>query len=311
MNNSLYQELLKLCNECEFTKNMAYIEYAICLLDNLKVIFPYNYDIDQLYQKLSDISSMEMHEKHLEQVLMYRDNFIRDNKGFFDTMLPYVRNKKLNNPVFHSLEFDYFKKLLYGFLGSVSPRLLFFYKKIEKDGKIFVRSPSSKEKIFGYNSSESNGFVVPLNYCIYINKCSSILDLCVLVHEIAHAYYYYCNNYQVNELINPLHEIKEEIPARLLERLLIDYLAENGLTMYAYLLDLNYQDNIIKNIRNADLFNRYKYSIANFIAYELSPLINNGVTLEEFNNAIYENDYRIIIADTIREYDKKLSKIRA
>ncbi len=164
--------------------------------------------------------------------------------------------------------------VLESFLYSVSSEIFDFYQELRKSGRIVILNKGNSNGYTGYASVDNS------DSFICINKFETFEDLKVLVHELGHAYYSYCNGITLEDTKDLSLMIKSEIPAIWLEMLFHVYLR-------------NYHNIKIKKRRIKSFEDFMNY----FGLYATSYLRigNQDRNLEDMFKYIYETDYHDLI----------------
>lgn len=305
--SSLYQKSLN-------TDDLSLKYFTNGFISDLKCMFPNDINIDKIYQHMQLYYSSFLVEFQQIQMQMFNENenFLQNNRSFFEKMLPKL-NVQYQNIYFSYIDYDTLVSLLFSFLKSVSIHLYNFYTKMLRDGRILIRRKNKTDNILSIQCNEENGFFSFISqddgcYYIYINKFNNIKDLSILIHELGHAYYSYLNNYSITTCKKPDVVIKEEIPARTMELLFINFLLDNNYLGFANILQRTFDNNMIYDRVNLGTLDSYKYSFADFVSHEFANLINHKISLEDFDNGIFNSSYIDIMLDTRKKYEKSYQK---
>ena len=156
----------------------------------------------------------------------------------------------------------------------MSSEILTFYKELKQSGRLIILNRGKSDGYTGYASvTNSDNFIC-------INKLETFADLQVLVHEIGHAYYNYCNHLTLEDNNNLSLKIKSEVPAMWLEMLFNVYLRSYK--------NQKIKKNKVHNFN--DLMIMYGLYATSFL-----QMGNQDRKIEDMYKFIYETDYRQLI----------------
>ena len=287
MNSRIKKEIKKLIESFDKTEDFYEKGYILTLIDYINNVVPNDKDIELMKKLIHDKV-----EKVKKQFLFY-SNIRRDEIGsymiksssFFNEHIETVEKKETNNHCeLASLSYENISYLISDFLDSIDSNMYKFYDKMCKEGRILY-SIENNTALTSLNNSET---------VIFVEKLENLEDVMVLLHELAHAYYMYINNYLVRDRESLPMEIKDEIPAKIMEREFIKYLKNNGVIEASMKLE-NLFDAIMYECDNRRYnFENLKYLIASNIALSVD---NKDINLTEYYKYIYETDIYTIVKE--------------
>lgn len=213
-----------------------------------------------------------------------KDEFLSDNSELINSIPPFIYFYDSNlDKKKHSQEG--LISFLESFLYSVSSDLLNFYKEMKNTCRIVILNKGKSNGYTGFSSIDNS------ECFICINKFETFDDLKVLIHEIGHAYYNYCNNITIKDTKCLDLTIKSEIPAMWLEMLFHIY----SRRYYSAKI----KKKRIKNFN--DFMNYYGLYATSFL-----QMGSQDEKIEDMYKCIYETDYSDLI-NPIRN-NKSLTK---
>ena len=312
MSHELLDDVYILYQKCRKTKDLNLLRHAIGTIGDLLNLFPKKKELLLLYLRVCILHKFISY-KHNEHQRDIYDEFLRENDSFLLTIPSYSVRKQI-------ITFQKFDNLLLAqiiddFFMNLSSDLTLTFEQAKNERRILIRKPTIKGDLCRCHYKQETGFcnnIVNQKYFTYVNQFNTLSDACILVHEIGHYYYGLLNNQKEDDYYNPEMIIKREIPSRMMELLLIDYLKRIGYQDEAMKLQAKYNEHMIYHFydNSYDTFICYTYLLGSYISTEYADLlINKQVSLEEFFQGIYETDYKDILQNTKeREYQKKLNR---
>ena len=265
------KELRKLYDAFKETDDIYIKGYIWTVFSNFSIYYKNNYEIKKMFDEIS------MACQYLRKKIKYYDLLEKQSKNEFINANIELINNIPNYFYLFNTKFDKKKHskeglnhILESFLNSISFDLLKFYKNIEQEGRIIVLNKRNSDGYTGFSS------INDCNNYICINKYETMDDVKVLVHEIGHAYYNYCNNITIDELNKLDLNIKSEVPAILLENLFHIYCRGYNVVKKEKIKIKNYNDLLY-------LYGMYTVS---FLQMGMSE-----IKIEEVYKSIYNIDY--------------------
>ena len=280
------QELLNKLYELFKETNDTYVKgYIWTVFSNFSVYYKNNDEIQKMFNDISRACQVILKE------IKINDSFMKDEKNEFVynnqiliKMIPNylsVIENEMDKNRHSSEELEYFLKL---FLHKIRDNLLMFYEEMKSEGRIVILDNKKNDGYTGFTSiTDSKNFIC-------INKLETYDDVKVLIHEIGHAYYNYCNNIKLIDIQNLDLKIKSEIPSILLERLFSIY--------YSKYFKVNKYVNIEKlkiNSFNDLMYSYGKYISSLFIENINSKIIDKEIKIEDIYQEIYNTNYQELI----------------
>lgn len=303
------KDLERLYDLLKRSKSINFRCNSVIFLSYLKEMYPSNKHIMKLNRRIKFQSIMHIGKiiGNTTSLLIDNKKFVKENKGF-NTLIPnsglsYCNINKLVIP------FDELYQILLSFSKSLDNDFYLFVKKLIDDKKILIRIKTNK-KMFGLDSDISTGMGYNLSienglYFIYLNRFNSISDLLVLVHEIGHLYYCYINKINSFDKKTRNDDIKEEIPSRIMERLLVNYLY-NYNNSYAIITEKELNNNIIRDETKNNKYTKMKYTLGDFASYIFKDYINKEISLDNFMRYIYSSCYHEILDNANKGFNKRM-----
>jgi len=298
MKEVVKKELRELCDS--FDKASIYeIGCIFDLFDYLNNAVPKDYDISRMYQDVSMVFSILENQYNAYFRLRKNkiDSFMKKNQQFFNYSIEkHQARKRYPEGRLSILSFTEVVDIIEDFLKSISLDLWQFYLKMVEEGRIII----------SFNNAVAHTSLNNSNTIIFIESLQNLNDIMIFIHELAHAYYAYFNDTRARESDNILVELKEEIPAKVLEMKFIKYLENNDYKESTILENVfnKYMDECNKKRNN---FEYLKYLIAANIAHNIK---NIDIDLNSYYKYLYEKDiFRIVngISNEVRlgEVSKK------
>ena len=297
MKEGLKKELRELYHSFDKTNNFYEKGYIISFFDYLKNVFPNDLDIIKMNRDL--IYKMNLYSDYFTKYSEFRgkkiDKFVKKKTVFFDRRITKDNKEfKLINGTLIPLGKDNIAYLIETFLGSIDKDLLEFYRKINSEGRITF----SPENITAFTSLSNS------NTMIFIEKLENLKDIMILMHEIGHAYYFYINNMKISERENVLSELKDEIPAKVLEIKFVKFLQNNGVFEQGLVLESLFDEIIEECNKKRDNYDNLKYLIASSIAKSVK---DKEFDLAKYYKHIYKSDAYNLVNEIVD--DRKLGRV--
>ena len=291
MNNIIKKEIQELYNSFDKTNNFYEKGYILTFLDYLNSILD-----DKEIKDMRDMINIKMfscRDSYLH-FLISRSNsiseFVKRNKEFFNEKIIVSKEQKFPYEYLSSLNDESISSVIDEFLKTFDFRIYKFYRRMVDEGRIIC-------------SNDNNIAITSLNHSktiIFIKDLNDLHDIMILLHELAHAYYIYINKLKVIERCDITKEIKDEIPAKIMEIKFIKFISNIN----------NYSSMVLKNTFNEilyecdskrDNYENIKYLIASFIAQKLE---DDDLNITNYYKYLHQNDiYKII-----NEIDNKKEK---
>ena len=142
---------------------------------------------------------------------------------------------------------------------------------------------------------------------IFIENFSNLKDIMIFLHELGHAYYIYINNSRVIDRDDIISELKDEIPAKIMEVEFIKFLKDRGFNKQALILEDFLYSIIYKCNKSRNDYESMKYLIASDIALSFK---DEDINLVKYYKHVYEYYlfYLIIEKNNKKEIGKALKK---
>ena len=287
MNSLIKKEIKNLIESFDKTEDFYEKGYILTLIDYLSEVVPNDKDIlsmkEVIHSKVNLIS---------KELLLYstirRDeigSYMIKSSSFFNEHIESIEKKETyNQQKLVSLSHENISYLISDFLASIDSNIYKFYDRMCQEGRILY-SIENNTALTSLDNSET---------VIFVEKLENLEDVMVLLHELAHAYYMYINNYLVKDRESLPMEIKDEIPAKIMEQEFIKYLRNNGVIEASLVLE-DLFDAIMYECDNRRYnFENLKYLIASNIALSVR---DKDINLTEYYKYIYETDIYTIIKE--------------
>ena len=231
------------------------------------------------------INDKKMHEKEINK-------FMKENKKFFRNNIPkpYEIEKPIHNDL-PSRKYDYLVSILESFLKTQSQYFYNFYKKMIQEERI----------IMGKNSQVSFSSINTSKTFIFLEKFENLYDVMILVHELAHAYYYEINGERLIDRAIISNEIKDEIPSRMVELNFIRYGGTINLFKTYKSLKKEYDYLIYNYDQYRSNYEMMQYVIGSYLAYQLE----NRYQIEDYFHHVYQEDFRNLILEARNKLEKE------
>lgn len=287
MNQIIKNEIKELFLSFDKTNNFYEKEYTDTLLERLSRVF----DDDLEIKKMHEIISEKMNMLSFENICysLYRkqriDQYVEINKDFFyeNIIAPDTFNKMSAKSIV-PLSDENIAYILETFFMSVSEDIYLFYKQIMDEGRI-INGFSNEIAFTSLNNS---------NTIIFVKGLRDLMDMLVLVHEIGHAYYFNLNGVKVGERDNIEFELKEEIPAKIMEMKFINFLNQNGVYEPSTALENLFDYIYYRYGKNENKFEGLKYVIASDIA----KTVSNNIDIDEYYKHIYDASIHKLVLES-------------
>ena len=288
MNQIIKNELRELYTSFDMTNNFYEKEYMVSFFDYLKAVFN---DDKEIIEMSDDINKKMMNLRRDSIFFLIArkrkiDEYVENNQDFFyeNIIAPDSFEKIMSDCIF-PLRDDNITYILEEFFKNMGKGIYDYYKKINDEGRVFL-GISNETAYTSLNNS---------NTIIFVKSLEDLLDMMVLIHEIGHAYYFYLNNTKIRERNNIENEIKEEIPAKIMEIKFINFLKDNALYEQSIVLKNLFDYVFYEYGRSENKFDALKYTIASDIA-ETS---GNDVDIDNYFKHIYSTDiYKLVLENT-------------
>ena len=286
MTNKLKREIQNLYYSYDSTNVLFEKGYLWSIFSYLSDLFPNDLDIQKMFCdiakkaiKIEKLISVE--DKKMNREIKY---FMKDNKHFFRDIIPDIKGYyKGDINTFSDENNEYLTMILESFLQSVSMSFFRFYKKIVNEERI-IKADDNQVAFSSLYSADT---------FVFIENFKSIFDVMVLVHELAHSYYYFLNNEILNERQNIENNIKEEIPSRMIELMFINYIKKMNLNDTYLKLKKEYENELYYYNENRSEIKNIKYLIGSYMAYQLY----NKYSIEDYFYHVYESNYQDLLLE--------------
>ena len=123
--------------------------------------------------------------------------------------------------------------------------------------------------LYGTNNNTMFTSLYNSNTIIFIEELNNFRDIMIFVHELAHAYYFNINNSRLVERNDISVELKDEIPAKIMEIKFINYLYNNGSINEGTILEDFFVSIMMECDKKRNGFDYLKYLVASYIAFKL------------------------------------------
>ena len=287
MNLLIKKEIKKLIESFDKTEDFYEKGYILTLIDYINNVVPYDKDIKLMKESIHNKVDI------VKKQFLFYSNIRRDEIGsymiksssFFDEYIEAVEKKETSNyQKLATLSYENISYIISDFLDSIDSNMYKFYDKMCKEGRILY-SIENNTALTSLNNSET---------IVLVKKLENLEDVLVLLHELAHAYYMYINNFLVKDRESLPMEIKDEIPAKIMEREFIKYLKNNGVIEPSMILEDLFNVIMYECDNKRYNFENLKYLIASNIA---SSVQDKEINLTEYYKYIYETDIYTIIKE--------------
>lgn len=291
MNEIIKNEIRILYASFDTTNNLYEKGYIMALLDYLQRVMPNDKEIIYMQNDINNkISSLGYEyvtflllRNQRMQKLMY------ENKDFFDNNVRWFLNKeKYPYEYLAPLKQEDISYIIEEFLKSIDVNLLYFYQEMVKEGRIIYSDSNNIANTSLYNSKT----------IILVEGLRNLRDIMVFLHELGHTYYIYLNNSLIRERDDITVEMKDEIPAKIMEAKFIKFLKDKGLKKQVLILEDFLYSIIYECHKKRDNYENMKYLIASDIALKLKDV---NINLTKYYKYIYESD----LFELIKENNSK------
>ena len=270
--------------EIEYIK--ALFEYLIDVYEDDEEIFDMNKKLDEelIYSKKERLFFLISREEDIKK-------YIDDNIGFiYENIITPNEFKKIPSTSVLPLREDNFSYILKAFFLSLNEDIFNFYEQYNSEERI----------LYGLTNETTFTSLDNSNTIIFIKELSDLIDMMVLVHELAHAYYFKLNNINIKNRGKIDIEIKEEIPAKILEIKFIEFLRISGLYE---------QSNVLENAFDYVYFeyskSKYEYeSLKYIIASDIAKTMGKDVDINEFFKHVYETNIQSLLLENSEKKEK-------
>ncbi len=293
MENIVLDELKSLCDNVDKTENMYERGQILTSIDYLCYTLKDNAMINEMYEEVHKKASF-LSFNFVGYILAKQaeiDEFMDTNNKFFDANVARCfKNHEYDLKKMVPLTKENVSYILETFLKRVDVNLFSFYQKMCSEGRI-IYGPVNQTFFTTLDTS---------NTVISVNELRDLKDIMVFVHELGHAYYFYINNQRMIDRDTIGIEIKEEIPARILERKFVDFMFQNGVIEQAGILNDIFDHVGYSHDHSRETFDSIKYVIATDMACNVDEKEN----ITKLFKHIYEAD----IFELIKENKNKRGK---
>lgn len=288
MNEIIKNEIRELYSSFDDSNSFYEKEYIMALFEYLKALFNEDHEIREMSKNINK-KILSLRKESILYLLSREERikkYVEENKDFFnENIIPPDTFRKVSDNSIFPLRDDNITYILDEFFKSIGEPVHNFYKKINDENRV----------ILGISNEISYTSINNSNAIIFIKNLSDLLDMMVLVHEIGHAYYFNINNCKISERDNIENEIKEEIPAKIMEMKFIHFLRKNGVYEQSIVLENAFDYVFYEYGRISDKFEGLKYIIASDIA----KTIGRDVDINEYYQHIYGTDiYNLVLENS-------------
>ncbi len=280
MNRIIKNEVKKLCDSFDKTNNYYEKGYILTFIDYLNSIMPDDKDISKMKEEIH--AKVNLISNDFLMFLLSRknviNNFVNSNSNIFSELIPSTPKtieKDFNE--MNTLSKEDISLIIGYFLGNLDERLFQFYNKMCEEGRIISSNTNNIALTSLYNS----------NTIIFIKNLETIEDIMVLMHELAHAYYIFINHYKIIDRSSIDFEIKDEIPAKVMEMKFIKFLEENKVYEASSILNSFFLNMMSECDNKRDNYENLKYLIASDIALKLR---DNRLDITKLYKYLYKNN---------------------
>ena len=294
MSDIIREEIKKIYESFDTTGFFYEKGYVLTFFEYLNKIFPNDLDIIEMCNSIR-LKMFLIREDYLSYLSSRRDDisrFMKNNSSFFDENIPKMEDKPVNIERNETpLSNENISYIIETFLKRTNKKMLEFYKKMKSEGRFFY----CEENCIATTSLHEP------NTIILVNDLKTMEDILIFLHEFAHAYYIYLNNYLVINRSGLLSEIKNEIPAKIIEIKFIKFLEDYKLVEQSKELENFFNSIMYECDNNRDDFDKLKTLIGSNIALYLK---DKKIDIDKCFRSIYKND----IYDIIKECNNKKNK---
>lgn len=287
MNSLIKKEIKNLIESFDKTEDFYEKGYILTLIDYLSKVVPNDKDILSMREVIHSKANLISKELLLYSTIRRDEigSYMIKSSSFFNEHIESIEKKETyNQQKLVSLSHENISYLISDFLDGIDSNIYKFYDKMCQEGRILY-SIENNTALTSLDNSET---------VIFVEKLENLEDVMVLLHELAHAYYMYINNYLVKDRESLPMEIKDEIPAKIMEQAFIKYLRNNGVIEASLILE-DLFDAIMYECDNRRYnFENLKYLIASNIALSVQ---DKDINLTEYYKYIYETDIYTIIKE--------------
>lgn len=290
MKEVLKNELRELFDSFDNTESVYEKGYIASVFDYLADTEK-NYDIVQMNQEIAFKLCFFDNEynKYLSLRKKRINSFMKNNRIFFNYNIEKQQERKAYPEEYlKPLSGDTITNIIESFLKNIDSDLWNFYLKMVNEGRI----------LNGFNNITLSTSLTKPNSIILIEKLQDLNDIMIFIHELGHAYYSYINNSKITDNSDISNELKDEIPAKVLEIKFIEYIQNN----------VNYEDSFVLRNRfdtytsecdeKRGNFEYLKYLIAANLAYNIKDLDFN---LTDYYKHLYESSIFDIVSEMNNE----------
>ncbi len=286
MGDKLRREVIQLYYSFDNTDDLYEKGFIWSIFSYFSDLYPNEEDVQQMFRNISR-KSIQIEKEMLSDEKKFsrqEKSFMRENKRFFHKYIPYIKeNYKDEMTNFSVKERGYLKMLMETFLQNLSLDFYYFYKKMVNEERLIL---ANENQVAFSSLDKSDTF-------IFYKKFDNVFDVMVLVHELAHSYYYYLNNEKLIDRKDLNKSIKEEIPSRMVELLFINYLNSINLMEFSIKLKNEYDNDLSYYNTNRNSIVNIKYLIGTYLAYQFCE----KYTIEEYFRYVCENDFQNLLME--------------
>lgn len=297
MNEIIKGEIKNLCDS--FDKTNYYYEkgYILTTIDYLNNIMPNDIDIKNMRDAVR-IKMCLISNNFIKFMTSRQDKinfYMKKNGVYFNGTIPkFQKRKEYPYKYLAPLSEENISYIIEEFLKDIDEDMYAFYQKIIDEGRVLYSNDNNTALTTLYNS----------NSIVFVESLKDLKDIMIFLHELGHAYYMYINNYRIIERADFIKELKDEIPAKIMEVKFIKYLEENGVYEQSLILQ-NMFDSITRECdKKRDRFDNLKYLIASDVAMNIRDYDFN---ITKYFRHLYQTDVYTIIDE--KNNEKRLGKV--
>lgn len=285
INTLIMNEIKKLYLSFDDTYDYYEKGYIWYVLEYLKKIFPQNKEIKEMYYDISIKINTNLDDVLKMEYLKNQSvkTFIQQNTSFLKQYIPKYQKKTDELGKLTIINSKDIFTVFNDFLSSLSGELIHFYQTMLDDGRI----------IYGDSNNTINTSLNCYNSIIIIKKIQNLKDILILAHELAHAYYIYCNHQKIIERKNPLNAIKDEIPSKIVEMCFINFLFEKKIIEDSLFLKSEFHNTMYYCSQKRNDFYYLKYLIGAHIASS----INSNIEIEKYFKHVYKSNVQNLVLE--------------
>lgn len=297
MNDIVKSEIESLCDSFDRTSYYYEKGYILTTLDYLCNIMPGDVDINNMRNLIRFKMSL-MTNEFLKYMTSRQDKinvFMKKNSVFFNGMIPNLPKKnKYPYKYLAPLSEENISYIIEDFLKNTDENIYNFYQKIVDEERLFYSNDNNTALTTLYNS----------NTIIFVEDLKTLGDIMIFLHELGHAYYMYINNYRIIERADFQKELKDEIPAKVMEVKFMEYLQKNGVYEQSLILENLYNSIMYECEKKRYRFDNLKYLIASDVA---NTIRERDFNLTKYFRHLYQTDVYTILNE--KNNEKRLGKV--